>query len=336
MPGALKTHSAVFVQAAARKLLEAGATSGQVFRGTGFGPELLQEDAPEAPFRDVAEFFEHAAEVSENELFGFQFGLQEDLRSAGLPAYAALSAPDAAGFLTNFSRYLPLYGEAAEADVSRLAADGTFEWRYRVSSSLPTQQYSEFFAACLLSALRTAAQRRLRPVQAWFQHGRRSGIPEIEAGFGCRTVFGAARNGIRFQHADLARPLAAADGKLLKVLQHCGEQFLAGRQAQAPGLAAAVEQAIAGRLATGPVTLETIASGLGMSPRTLSRKLAQEGTSYFTILEELRKSLALRYLADKDLVLAEIAFLLGYSSLSSFNDAFKRWTGVSPGQYRGK
>ena len=72
-----------------------------------------------------------------------------------------------------------------------------------------------------------------------------------------------------------------------------------------------------------------------MSPRTLSRKLGRAGTSYFTILEELRKALAIRYLRESRLPLSEIAFLLGYSGLNSFSEAFRRWTGQSPGQFRG-
>jgi len=68
----------------------------------------------------------------------------------------------------------------------------------------------------------------------------------------------------------------------------------------------------------------------------LSRRLASEGTTFFKTLEELRQALARNYLRDSGLTLAEIAFLLGYSGLSSFNDAFKRWTGHTPGQYRNR
>ena len=117
-------------------------------------------------------------------------------------------------------------------------------------------------------------------------------------------------------------------------MQGYGDQILADMARQNPGLVVEVERAIAEQLGAGSVTLETVASGLGISPRTLSRRLAAEGTSFFQLLEGLRISLSKSYLRDSNLVLAEIAFLLGYSGLGSFNDAFKRWTGHSPGQFR--
>ena len=144
----------------------------------------------------------------------------------------------------------------------------------------------------------------------------------------------AASNGFTFDLDDLNLSLTSADEQLLSVLQGYGDQVLAEIARQSPGLVVSVERAIAEQLGAGSVTLETVASGMGMSPRTLSRKLAAEGTSFFRLLEDLRKSLSKSYLRDSNLVLAEIAFLLGYSGLGSFNDAFKRWTGHSPGQFR--
>jgi AraC-like DNA-binding protein len=71
-----------------------------------------------------------------------------------------------------------------------------------------------------------------------------------------------------------------------------------------------------------------------MHPKTLSRRLKVEGTSHQQLLDQLRFQLAERYLRDENLSIGEIAFLLGYSDTSSFNKAFKRWTGSAPQHYR--
>jgi AraC-like DNA-binding protein len=71
-----------------------------------------------------------------------------------------------------------------------------------------------------------------------------------------------------------------------------------------------------------------------MSRRTFSRALAKLGTSFHAIVETLRKDLALEYLKQSDLTLKEITFLLGYADISSFNHAFKRWTGKTPRDVR--
>ena len=77
-----------------------------------------------------------------------------------------------------------------------------------------------------------------------------------------------------------------------------------------------------------------VAKKLGISPRTLSRKLRDERVAFPEILEETRVALAKRYLVEPDLPVSEIAWLLGYAEVSSFTHAFKRWTGITPREFR--
>jgi len=185
-----------------------------------------------------------------------------------------------------------------------------------------------------MQTLRQNSDKSLSPRRVKFQHNRRHHIDDIEAYFDGHVEFGADCNGFEFELQDLELPLTSSDQALLKVLTGYADQVLAEKDKPMPDLILEVERAIADQLASGSASLGTVASEIGMSPRTLSRKLAAEGTSFFRLLEGLRKSLSKSYLRETDLVLAEIAFLLGYSGISSFNDAFKRWTGDSPGQFR--
>ena len=75
---------------------------------------------------------------------------------------------------------------------------------------------------------------------------------------------------------------------------------------------------------------------LKMSPRSLARRLADEGTSYTAVLDELRRDLAMGYLEDTTLEISHIAWLLGYSEVASFNHAFQRWTSSSPKMVRAR
>lgn len=334
MAGPAGRHSAVFAKMLAQQLVEDGFDAKKIFHGTAFDASLLNEDAPTCPLADSVNFFERAAALTKNDNLGFQIGKEQDIRRAGLICYVGLAAPTVGGFLANFTRYSRVSSPALEIDMSRLLGDGIIEWEYAISPGLQRRQYVEFSAASLLHTVRHFSENTLTPRVVRFQHNRRHQIDEIEAYFGCKIEFGAARNGYEFAAKDLELPLTSADEQLLSVLQGYGDQVLAEMARQMPGLVIEVERAIADQLGAGSVTLETVAGGMGMSPRTLSRKLAAEGTSFFRLLEELRKSLSKSYLRDSNLVLAEIAFLLGYSGLSSFNDAFKRWTGHSPGQFR--
>ena len=85
-----------------------------------------------------------------------------------------------------------------------------------------------------------------------------------------------------------------------------------------------------GLLPHGKAQAHTVAKALAVSVRTLSRRLADEGTTYAEIVDQLRRSLALQYLNDPAMSLSQIAWLLGYEGSTSFNHAFKRWTGRSP------
>ena len=84
----------------------------------------------------------------------------------------------------------------------------------------------------------------------------------------------------------------------------------------------------------GMATKQRVAKALGLSERTLSQKLAEEGTSYHDVVDRLRQSLALQYIKESSLSLAQIAWLLGYEGPTSFNYAFARWTGLSASEAR--
>ena len=95
-----------------------------------------------------------------------------------------------------------------------------------------------------------------------------------------------------------------------------------------------IENVLTQLLPHGRASSAEVARKLGMSPRTLSRKLREQNATYAEILDSFRAALARRYLAERELPVSEIAWLLGYQELSSFTHAFKRWTASTPRQYR--
>lgn len=95
-----------------------------------------------------------------------------------------------------------------------------------------------------------------------------------------------------------------------------------------------VRSAIEAQLPDGEPSAERIAQALHLSLRSLQRHLADEGCRFDALLNECRENLALLHLRDPECSLAEISHLLGFADTSSFNRAFKRWTGITPGQFR--
>jgi AraC-like DNA-binding protein len=125
-------------------------------------------------------------------------------------------------------------------------------------------------------------------------------------------------------------PVVSADHHLNKLLIAYCEEALSRRPPKRGSFRSEVENAIVPLLPHGRARLDEIARTLGLSQRTLARRLALEKVTFSDVLEALKADLAERYLADKDLSISQIAWLLGYREVSSLTHAFKRWTGNSP------
>jgi AraC-like DNA-binding protein len=131
------------------------------------------------------------------------------------------------------------------------------------------------------------------------------------------------------------RPVLTADPLLSRVVVRHAEALLAERPA-AETTAGTVRRMLTRLLGDDEAgcSLTAVSASLHMSERSLQRRLADEGVSFDALLDELRRELALRYLADEKVAIAEIAYLLGYSEPSAFHRAFKRWTGTTPAEAR--
>ncbi len=109
-----------------------------------------------------------------------------------------------------------------------------------------------------------------------------------------------------------------------------GEEAIANRDGRRGSFRPAVENVVAPLLPHGKAQAGEVACRVGVSQRTLARRLSTEGTTFSELVDELREDLADRYLADDHLAISQIAWLLGYREVASFSHAYKRWTGKTP------
>jgi AraC-like DNA-binding protein len=146
--------------------------------------------------------------------------------------------------------------------------------------------------------------------------------------------FGASRARLAFRLASLARPLVSADDALSSLLRPVVSAALSDLVVSDDVVERARAKTIRA-LGDGGASLVSLARALGTSSRSLQRALAARGTTYQQVLDEARRDLALRYVADPGRPLGEIAPLLAFSRTSAFHRAFRRWTGRTPMAYRG-
>ena len=186
-------------------------------------------------------------------------------------------------------------------------------------------------AATALS--REVGEEEFTPLAVHISHTAPDDPSAFAAHFRCPIHFGALRDALEVSHDRLRRPNRLGDTSISQFF----DTHLDGALAELPedgGLSRRVRAEIVQALSGGVPTLPQMGGRLGMSGRTLQRRLGEAGLSYRDLVDQSRKELADRLLRKTDYGLAEIAFLTGFSEQSAFHRAFNRWTGQTPRSYR--
>src|SRR5262245_7948869 len=186
----------------------------------------------------------------------------------------------------------------------------------------------------VLRICRVLTGHNIVPQQFSISHQRSEGMPEMARFVGTKVEFGAETDQFALNVEARELPLTHSDPYLNKLLLKDCEAALADRRVDGGQLRTKVENAISSLLPHGRVLVDDIARSLGMSRRTLARKLSDEGLNFTEVLQQLRRDLAVRYLDDHKLHISKIAWLLGFNEVSAFTHAYKRWTGKAPSQIR--
>jgi AraC-like DNA-binding protein len=290
-----------------------------------------------APARVSAEgqvrFLELVAEALDNSLLGLHLAQKAELREFGVLYYVMASSTDLLEAIHHLARYLVVANQSVYLTLSEEKETIVLRAEHRISRHI-NKHFAEFGSAVVVRVLRGITGRNLAAKSVSFTHGRNENKKELDHFFGCSTTFGAPEDTLSLSTALLPTPTVTADQYLLKVLQGYCEDVLTDRGRISSTLRSMVEKEISKHLPHGQAQIERVALNLGMSDRTLSRRLVEEGTTYAAILDELRRDLSRQYLRDSSLSLNQIAWLLGYSEVTSYNHAFRRWTGDSPAKVR--
>ena len=186
----------------------------------------------------------------------------------------------------------------------------------------------------LLEICRKNLGRDISPKLVTFRHERPSCSREYDRLFACPVRFAWETDSLVLPFDVASRPLPGANQDFLLASEEIIWNYLA--QMEGNNVVQKVKKIIVSQLPSGNVTDETVAYELFTSSRSLQRKLSAQGTSFRRLLDDVRFHMARKYLLKRDADMAEITFLLGFSSQSSFSRAFKRWSGISPREFARK
>jgi len=240
--------------------------------------------------------------------------------------YLVVTADTVGAGMHQLARYFRLTGNPVVVTI-REAADPVL-----VELSAPVPFAVEYDAALIVMHLRAETGGRFAAAGVSFQHAIDDPAAFARA-VGCPVDHKATWTGVAMSRDAWTLPMRRRDPILRRLLETQADAVLARLPAR-DGLALEVQRALAERIGGGDTRLESLGRALAMSARTLQRRLAAEGVSYQTLLDDARKETAGRYLADGTLAIGEIAYLLGYSEPAPFHRAFKRWYGETPEAFR--
>jgi AraC-like DNA-binding protein len=246
--------------------------------------------------------------------------------------FLASSAPTVGAALAKVADYFPLVNDADRLSYV-VGADVTYALEARSRARTIARPYAEYTLAAVFLRTRVATNPLYRLLRVEFSHPRPADISEHERVFDCPVVFGCERCRLVMTPAAWNTERAGADPALFALLDSHARNLL-DHLPRVGDFAGRVRDAIDRELRGGDPRLDSIAKQLAMSARTLQRRLRSEGLVFNDVLDEMRFRAAQAYLAHGDVACAEVAFLLGFAEQSSFNRAFKRWSGRTPTEFR--
>jgi AraC-like DNA-binding protein len=299
------------------------------------GLTTAQIEDRECRFRAQSQvkFLQLAADALGDDWLGFHLGRKSELRDAGLLYYVLASSNRLGESLERAERYSALNNEGISLRVRGERAT-ELVFHYVGLERHSDRHQMEYLLTAVIRICRQLTNRDLRPRRVRVAHRRSEGAPELNAFLGCNVAFGSNVDEIVFAENVDAIPVVSGDPYLNALLVKFCEEALAGHAAPRGTLRHDLEHAIALLLPHGKAHLGDVAARLGMSRRTLARRLASQGLTFAGVLAELRADLAKRELRDASLTISQVAWLLGYREVSAFTHAFKRWTGKTPREMR--
>lgn len=305
-----------------------------LYRAINFDPALLDDPDNRIPFSQFVAFYEHGARLTGDDAFGLHIGERVKPELFDILGYVVINSPTFGEAINRLIRYHSIWNDGAfyNLDVSASQARLTYEYVDRLIDG--RRHDCEMTLSILVSFARRGTGVDWTPHEVSFQHSKPKSIIEHQRIFRTQVHFDRSINELIFDSSLLTLRMMKADSGLFVILDRHAQELLS-RRPRADGLINQVRQLLGETLNVGDdPRLETISQKLGISVRTLQRKLKEEGTSHQDLLDELRSDLSKRYLQEPKLAICEVAYLLGFSEPSAFHRAFRRWTGTTPKEFR--
>ncbi len=304
----------------------------RVFGISGIDPERLANPTMSLSLVNYCRVMEEAARNSGIDNFGLYYGKQFKPQALGLIGYIGLCSATLEQALQNVVRAFPYHQHDTLVQLLDKGDCWHLNYQVRHGAILHRRQDAELTLCMFLNLIRHALGSHWSPREVYFEHPRPQAWHEHCKIFDAPIWFEQPTNCLVIPKADGQRTMPENDPMLLVVMQDAIRQLnqSAGTQPFTDLIRSQVQRA----MPQGEPLLDVVADNLGMTSWSLQRRLRRDNCSFTHLVDQVRAEMALGYLHQHQLSVTEMALLLGYSEVSAFSRAFRRWFGVSPRQWR--
>jgi len=320
-----------------RKIAGAAAARGvgaeELYRAANLDPALLEDPDNRIPFTQFVALYESGARLTGDDAFGLHVGEISNPELFDVLGYVIANSPTLGEAINCLVCYHSIWCDGA---LFKLYVDGPrarLTYVYAEADGGERRHDCEMTFSVAVSLARRVTCVDWTPHEVSFQHPKPQTTDEHRRIFRAPVRFGRPSNELIMDSALLSLPIKRADPGLCEILDRQARELCA-RLPHQDSLANQVRGLLTEMLKAGDSRVEAISHRLGLSPRTLQRRLREEGTSHHDLLDGVRRDLSKRYLQEPELSICEVTYLLGFSEPSAFHRAFRRWTGVTPKAFR--
>lgn len=314
-------------------LQEHGVDLSDVLAEAGLRASIFDDPDNLISYPDAARLAATSARRANCEHLGLLVGQCSRLANMGLPGRLARCADTAGAALQMFADYFTLHNAAATVSLASHGGFSRFVYAIVEPGMRDTEQLQFGAMAVSFNILQELCGAQFQPTVVTFATASPANLHFFHQFFRAPLRFDSDETAIVFESRWLERPLPPVDAELRRRTEAQANLRQATVQADFPSN---LRRTLRRQLVKGDVSMKSIASRLGMHRRTLDRRLKEHGTHYIEVLDSVKCEAACQLLRDTDLGIGEIAQSLGYSSNSNFSAAFRRWTGLTPSDYRNR
>ena len=311
-----------------------GGTADRVLARAGMAEDQLSDINRPVDLASYVRMMELAASDTGDDNFGLWFGQQFKPEMLGLIGGIAIASATLGAALVNVARYFPYHQQATHTAFTQRGELFSLEYRIIDGGIVERRHDAELTLGMFANIFRHCLGPQWAPEQVHFEHPKPAAWRDHTQAFSAPVHFGQRTNALIFRGGPLHQRMPSGDlnkagllsDQLIRISGGTGTLSLLDH----------VKGEIRSRLPGGVPDIGTIADSVGFQRWTLQRRLADYGLNFSAVIDQVRRELAERHLRQRYVSVMEISDLLGYSELSAFSRAFRRWFGIPPQQYRSR